>query len=671
MRLMAAGLAAVAVLVAIAVAGAAPVVPTRLAQRTAVSFPLDDATAGGTTPSPLTLNRRRLQGGVDRDTAGGGGQTRQRRPEDKEISPIVWAGLAFATCLVVCSDKKSRTRVAEVDIAKEIHDQLKAGATVTATVLQNVVVREGKSTKTSAKLGRLAPGDVVKVVSCSVGAKSKGAKGKIRKTRVEVQLPETFVRNEQATPARLRSSRSCCARRDSVEGEQPTGWINLFNKKSQVLQVHTTSADGAAAFADRQRDLARAKRQEEARAPWVNAAALSAMVGITAGSLIHYAFESVTSGTIAGTTVAGLVALGVCALHVKNHRAGMRGFEDYNYAGPGTLLLTQLETGAKPVNELDWAALGHDIAYFEVALAVDQSRMTQEEARDAIQHADEVFLQHIDAHRDSVNDDAMSWLTAKATFHAKAAVENAGLLKVGTGSGNTIELEEGDAADAKRLGTDRVQELLTKGKRMLAGHWGWRGGIDQLPIPQLMPGHQPQAAPSMQLVQVIAPPGVAAGQLIEIEVSGTRYRVALPPGVQPGQMITVTIPIATGSAGSSATMHNMPVATRTTVVNSPLGAASAALAAASAASDDAFLRYDSDRSGTLTKDECMDFIAGAGLSLSRGYVEGAWAVYDVNEDGVLDREEFHSFYQVMLTRSRRSQPVLVGMPGGLSETERI
>ena len=97
-------------------------------------------------------------------------------------------------------------------------------------------------------------------------------------------------------------------------------------------------------------------------------------------------------------------------------------------------------------------------------------------------------------------------------------------------------------------------------------------------------------------------------------------------------------------------LADVPVAT--SVVESPL-------AAASAASDAAFLRYDSDRSGTLTKDECMDFIAGAGLSLSRGYVEGAWAVYDVNEDGVLDREEFHSFYQVMLTRSRKRQPLLV------------
>ena len=35
----------------------------------------------------------------------------------------------------------------------------------------------------------------------------------------------------------------------------------------------------------------------------------------------------------------------------------------------------------------------------------------------------------------------------------------------------------------------------------------------------------------------------------------------------------------------------------------------------------------------------MDFIAGAELSLSRGYVEGAWSVYDTNDDGVLDRCE--------------------------------
>jgi hypothetical protein len=370
---------------------------------------------------------------------------------------------------------------------------------------------------------------------------------------------------------------------------------------------------------------------------------------------------STVGGTIVGIMV-GLVAFGLFLLYAKHVRAVIRGFEDYNYAGPGTRILTQLEAGAVPVNELDWAALGHDITYFEAELAVDQNRMTQEEARDAIRVADEVFLKHIESHRDNLNlkgiapNDVLAFRTAGATFHAKLCCS---CVKVGTGSGKKIELQEADATDVERLGAGGVQELLAKGKdrkRMLADH---SVPIDQLPIPQLMPGHQPQAAPGMQLVQVIAPPGVAAGQLIEIEVSGTRYRVALPPGVQPGQMITVTIPIATGSAGSSATMHNMPVATRTTVVNSPLGAASAALAAASAASDDAFLRYDSDRSGTLTKDECMDFIAGAGLSLSRGYVEGAWAVYDVNEDGVLDREEFHSFYQVMLTRSMKRQPLLV------------
>jgi hypothetical protein len=48
----------------------------------------------------------------------------------------------------------------------------------------------------------------------------------------------------------------------------------------------------------------------------------------------------------------------------------------------------------------------------------------------------------------------------------------------------------------------------------------------------------------MQLVQVTAPPGVAAGQPIQVEVSGARYQVAVPPGVQPGQVFAVQIPIA-------------------------------------------------------------------------------------------------------------------------------
>ena len=95
----------------------------------------------------------------------------------------------------------------------------------------------------------------------------------------------------------------------------------------------------------------------------------------------------------------------------------------------------------------------------------------------------------------------------------------------------------------------------------------------------------------------------------------------------------------TGSAAA------VPVAMVTSVVESPL-------AAASAASDAAFSKYDSDRSGTLTKEECMDFIAGVELSLSREYVEGAWSVYDTNGDGVLNRCENSLFAQSAVSETR-------------------
>ena len=65
----------------------------------------------------------------------------------------------------------------------------------------------------------------------------------------------------------------------------------------------------------------------------------------------------------------------------------------------------------------------------------------------------------------------------------------------------------------------------------------------------------------------------------------------------------------------------------------------------------AFDRFDSDRSGTLTKDECVELIAASGFSVTREYLEGVWTVYDRNEDGVLDFEEFSTFYKVLANRS--------------------
>ena len=69
----------------------------------------------------------------------------------------------------------------------------------------------------------------------------------------------------------------------------------------------------------------------------------------------------------------------------------------------------------------------------------------------------------------------------------------------------------------------------------------------------------------------------------------------------------------------------------------------------------AFAKYDADRSGALTKDECVDFIKGKGLAVTRQYLEGVWTVFDQNGDGTLDKREFATLYSVLMKKSIDSQ----------------
>ena len=55
---------------------------------------------------------------------------------------------------------------------------------------------------------------------------------------------------------------------------------------------------------------------------------------------------------------------------------------------------------------------------------------------------------------------------------------------------------------------------------------------------------------------------------------------------------------------------------------------------------EAFAKYDTDGDGKLSKDECVELIAGLGLSVTRQYLDGVWTVYDTDGDGTLDLEEF-------------------------------
>ena len=64
----------------------------------------------------------------------------------------------------------------------------------------------------------------------------------------------------------------------------------------------------------------------------------------------------------------------------------------------------------------------------------------------------------------------------------------------------------------------------------------------------------------------------------------------------------------------------------------------------------AFETYDTDNSGTLTKDEAKAMVVGMNLAVSEQYVDGVWSVYDTDGNGTLDFEEFALFAEVLLKR---------------------
>ena len=82
----------------------------------------------------------------------------------------------------------------------------------------------------------------------------------------------------------------------------------------------------------------------------------------------------------------------------------------------------------------------------------------------------------------------------------------------------------------------------------------------------------------------------------------------------------------------------------------------------------AFDRFDADRSGTLTKDECVELIAASGFSVTPSrylegasrYLEGVWTVYpheDVPACGCLDRK-FVYFHKYTESSSAATKPGL-------------
>eukprot|EP01048_Picozoa_sp_COSAG05_P004180 COSAG05_NODE_215_length_13904_cov_87.085911_9_plen_417_part_00 len=67
-----------------------------------------------------------------------------------------------------------------------------------------------------------------------------------------------------------------------------------------------------------------------------------------------------------------------------------------------------------------------------------------------------------------------------------------------------------------------------------------------------------------------------------------------------------------------------------------------------AAARAAFLQYDIDSNGAMSKEEAMAMANDLGLRKSTEFIEGAWSVYDGNGDGVLSQTEFEHFFAALL-----------------------
>lgn len=99
--------------------------------------------------------------------------------------------------------------------------------------------------------------------------------------------------------------------------------------------------------------------------------------------------------------VAGLAGAGVVGAYtvVDDHRQKERRFDKYTYAGRGTRVLQHLHAREQPRNDLDYAALRHDMDYIQTQWAADRGRITQEEAVRKIRRADERLRNDIDSIR--------------------------------------------------------------------------------------------------------------------------------------------------------------------------------------------------------------------------------------------------------------------------------
>lgn len=104
------------------------------------------------------------------------------------------------------------------------------------------------------------------------------------------------------------------------------------------------------------------------------------------------------------------------------------------FAGPGTNLDTRLQRGDKPINDIDAAALEHDISYAKgQALKGDRKAFTNH-----IWKADDIFIKKALASKD---DPVMGKISA-AAIALKKKGEQTGVLPLSTFSGGKLEDED-------------------------------------------------------------------------------------------------------------------------------------------------------------------------------------------------------------------------------------
>jgi hypothetical protein len=117
-------------------------------------------------------------------------------------------------------------------------------------------------------------------------------------------------------------------------------------------------------------------------------------------------------------------------------------------------------------------------------------------------------------------------------------------MELAEGGGAGGDVDDASAAAAARSPPEGVppgDEIMSPYTALGNEVEGLRADLDQ--EVESSPPSPPSSAPvsTERVCRVVCPPGVAAGEMIEVEVDGTAVQVEAPPGIQPGEQFEIVL----------------------------------------------------------------------------------------------------------------------------------